>query len=201
MWKFFATALVMSLSSAAFAANTVESDLHLSLGTYPGSLESDRGVRFDLGEGRRLSVGPSVGWRGNGTRLISPPGGQLALGGYVEYSQQSFSVGAALSGSDAGRRAELSAGYAATPSTSVRVRLGTDWGGDEGESYFSLNPAQFAAGGYGAGRDYDVSLSLSHAITPNVVLGGMAAANAAERPSDPGQPTDYMFGASIGFRF
>lgn len=200
MVKLFASVVALSLSSAAFASNAAEPDLRLSLGNYPASLDGDRGVRFDLGDGRRLSVGPTVGWRGSPTRLVAPPGGQLALGGYVEYSQESFSFGASVSAGEARHRAELSAGYAATPATSIRVRLGTDWGGDEGESYFSPNPAQFS-GGYGAGRDYDLALSLSHAITPNVVLGGMAAASAAERPTEPGQPTDYVFGASIGFRF
>ncbi len=178
--------------------------MHLAIGVPPGgvlaaptampAMMPQDGMRLDLGLSRDFAFGPVV--QPGGTPLTLGDG-HLALGAFVEYPLDAFRFGASVSESALSHRAELSAGYEGGD-TALRIRLGTEWG--DGESYFSPNPALAGYGYQAPDREYDLSLTLRHRVTPGVVVSGLAAASRSGEPEAAGDDT-FLFGASIGLRF
>lgn len=180
-------------------------ETHLTVGVPPESvlaapaadsaLLAQDGMRLDLGLSRAFAFGPLV----QPVRTPSVLGdGHLALGAFIEYPLDAWRLGGSISDSALSQRAELSAGYD-DGATALRIRLGTEWGSG-GESYFSPNPALAGYGYQAPDREYDLSLTLSHRITPSVVVNGLAAASRSDEPEAAGDDT-FLFGASIGLRF
>lgn len=165
---------------------------------------SGEDTRVDLGVSDLFAIGPSFSRRSGELRLL--PGAAaddpLMVGGFLEYAVDAFSFGGSLGNDAFTSRLEVSAGYAAGD-TAVKLRIGTEWG-EPMVSSFSPNPVQFGPPGQGrAPSDLDAALTVSHAITPNLYLSGIAAATAGSSTEEPTPRSEggFLFGASIGLRF
>ncbi len=200
--------LILALAAPAAAATAPEG-MRLSLGSRtaldapagaarPAWVDA-AGLHLDLGLSRELAFGPALVRRPEGRLLRAE--GRLAIGGFVGWSHDAFRVTGTLAAAETGHRAELAAGWD-DGATAFQVRLGGEWGADGTVASFSPNPLRYPGlyGGEEAGG-YDLSLSLSHAITPNLVVGGVAAAM-ADSPGTGGEDGgSLLFGAAIGLRF
>lgn len=165
-------------------------------GAFTGEVAKAEALRIG-----KFSAGSIASWDGRAEQEGAPA--TLRLGGYVEYGlDDGWKLDGSLrSGFDGGLSGEAGISQGGTISsldTDYVVRLGAEWGGD------SFTPAQ-ALSGYEDSRDINLSLTLSHSITPNFTLSGTAAAK--RMLSTEGQDAaaegshQFLFGAGLGYRF
>ncbi|MBF0305835.1 MAG: hypothetical protein HQL41_09340 [Alphaproteobacteria bacterium] len=169
-------AVLMLVSPAVRAAGLEPGGLALRL------LDSPDARRFDVSPLAALSFGPVVG------ESFQPFGDRLAVGGFVRMNFASWSVGAAVSRLDERPGAELEIGLE-DGETEYLLRLGAGWSGES-----SLDAAE-------ASMDdgIDLSLTVNHALSPDIFVGGMAGAGRDRTSGD--EPGRFRFGAGLGLRF
>lgn len=130
----------------------------------------------------------------------SPSG--FLMGGYLAYSLSDYSLDAKWRDDGVGGSAGgVGASYGASlgGATAYAVRVGAGWG-EAG----SFSPNAVAHGESGINSEVNVSVSLTHAITPNMYLNGMAGAArplGSQDPSIDAGSRDYRIGAGLGLRF
>ncbi len=128
------------------------------------------------------------------------PNGFL-MGGYLAYSLSDYSLDAKWREDGAGGTAGgIGASYGASlgAGTAYAVRVGAGWG--EAGSFSPNAVAQADA----ISNEVNVSVSLTHAITPNMYFNGMAGAARPLGSQDPSVDVgsrDYRIGAGLGLRF
>ncbi len=129
---------------------------------------------------------------------------KLALGGYIAYMIDDYTLSSAWRGSDFGSLTEFSASYNGPllgygGVTALKLGYGSDR-----PSTLGLDHVQSGLGGFHGIEPYGprVSLALSwtHDITPGMSLGGFAAASRDNMPSGDSQ-SDFRIGAGLGIRF
>jgi len=131
---------------------------------------------------------------------------KLALGGYVAYSNSTYSFSSALRSKDGEASADLSASYGAAVlgyPGSTAITLGYDW--RRPTSTFSPNTQ---TSGLDSFDPYSTGLSLSlswnQSVTPGFYFGGYATAQRVTSQSYDFmmQPSNtFRLGASVGLRF
>jgi hypothetical protein len=161
-------------------------------------------TRLPLASSGKLSAGalsgPSTSLSGS-TLAFGVPGSPLAVGGYVAYGSNTTQLSSSLRSSGASSSADISASWSGGvlgSDSKASLSLGvnrTDW---SRISPNSQHPAMTLADPY-RGDDINMSLSLTHQVSPSFSVGGMAGANRASGSEQPG--TGLTLGAGLGYRF
>jgi hypothetical protein len=198
-------AALLVVAAAADAAENGGS--RLVVGRAPGLTGTDltpaQGVetRLPLASGGGISIGAL-----SESSRASTGGGGLAVGGYVAYGLGSgANVSTSLKADGDRMSADIGAGFNGTVlghDTSADLRVGAHWGGNRLSS-FSLNPmlpGQIAPLRQADDGGFAVSLSLRHALTPSLSLGGMAEAS-QPASGEPGPSSGFRLGAGVGLTF
>lgn len=158
-------------------------------------------TRLPLVSAGRLSAGavsaPSAGPAAS-PLPFGQPGSPLAVGGYVAYGNGSAQLSSSLRSDGVTSGASLSASWGNDSRAAVSLGVNrTDW---SRISPNSQHPSLTLADPYrGIGNDLNMSLSLTHQVSPSFSVGGMAGANRANGTEAPG--TGLMVGAGLGYRF
>jgi len=159
-------------------------------------------TRIPLASSGKVSAGALSGSSSglSGSPLaLGLPGSPLAVGGYVAYGSANAQLSSSLrsDGISSGANVAASwAGGALGADSRASLSLGinhTDWG------RFSPNSQYQAMSGGPYGNDINMSLSLTHQVSPSFSVGGMAGANRASGAEPPG--TGLSVGAGLGYRF
>ena len=124
------------------------------------------------------------------------------VGGYMAYSLSDYSLDAKWrEDGQGGSVGGIGASYGASlgADTAYSVRVGAGWG--EGTTF---SPNTISPGESGMSNEVNLSVSLTHAITPNMYLNGVAGAARVVGGQDPSLDAvsrDYRIGAGVGLRF
>lgn len=201
---------------AAGAADSAE------LSTTPRLVPGGGAVRaeapaFSLGETRlplvssgKLSAGavsaPSTGMTGS-PLPFGIPGSPLAVGGYVAYGTGSAQLSSSLRSDGVTSGANVSASWGNESKAALSLGVNrSEWSRISPNSQHpTLSLADPYRGGpngggpNGGGSDVNMSLSLTHQVSPSFSVGGVAGANRASGTDNPG--TDLSVGAGLGYRF
>ena len=164
--------------------------------------------RVELLSTPNLSVGTlsPLGFGQNGIVPPLPPAttqgtmlDKLAMGGYVTYSQEAYSLSSVLRNRETSAGTNVSASYAGLlgEKSTTALTLGYDWRRNTG---LLANPQPFDMTNPGL----SLALSWNHALSPNLFFGGFAAAqHTAAQPEEmltqPGN--SYRLGAGLGLKF
>lgn len=204
------TVLVLPLWAAG-AADSAELSTTPRLVPGGGAVRADAPA-FTPGETRlplvsagKLSAGavsaPSTG-PGGSPLPFGIPGAPLAVGGYVAYGGSTAQLSSSLrsDGNTSGAQVSASWGNDSKAAVSLGVNR-SDWGRI---SPNSQHPTLSLADPYrgvpnGGGSDVNMSLSLTHQVSPSFSVGGVAGANRASGTDTPG--TGLSVGAGLGYRF
>jgi hypothetical protein len=131
---------------------------------------------------------------------------KLALGGYVAYSLDTYSISSALRNHQGETKADLSASYDGNVlgyQGTTAFTLGYDW--HRPASIFGSEARPLGLDIFEtAHTGLSVSLSWNHSITPSWYFGGFASAqHAAPLPEDLAAPSPNSFklGAGLGVKF
>jgi hypothetical protein len=133
--------------------------------------------------------------------------GNLAVGGYVAYGLNDTTLSSSLSRAGSATRADIAAAYAGSllgVDGVAALKLGAAWAHPQGFSPNPMQPASAFADPYRASADVNLSLSLTHQVTPSLSLGGVAEAsrpNWLESSGGAGTTPGFMLGAGMGYRF
>lgn len=235
MWRLASLSVVVCLTALPAVAGPMR-DSQLTLGAMPRVVLDDDGpdplakalgvaegggfekFRLHLNLSRNVTIGPVVAvGRGAPLALQGVSGASaMELGGFVEIAYDQFRFDGSLSGGAAGRDgfvADVGAAYQARLpglETLYRVRVGTEWAdAEQGDSYFSVNPALSAFGtgsdGVAGYRDISLAFSVTHAVTPSFYVAGTAGAkrilSEMAEGSGGADPNRFHLGAGLGFRF
>ncbi|ARJ64824.1 hypothetical protein WV31_03595 [Magnetospirillum sp. ME-1] len=162
-------------------------------------------TRLPLVSAGNLSAGavsaPSTGL--NGSPLpFGIPGAPLAVGGYVAYGNGSSQLSSSLRSDGVTSGANVSASWGNDSKAELSLGVNrSDWGRI---SPNSQHPTLSLADPYrgtpnGGVSDVNMSLSLTHQVSPSFSVGGMAGANRVSGTESAG--TGLSVGAGLGYRF
>lgn len=162
-------------------------------------------TRLPLVSSGKLSAGavsaPSTGM--NGSPLpFGLPGAPLAVGGYVAYGNGSAQLSSSLRSDGITSGAHVSASWGNDSKAAVSLGVNrSEWSRISPNSQHpTLSLADpYRGGANGGGSDVNMSLSLTHQVSPSFSVGGVAGANRASGTDNPG--TDLSVGAGLGYRF
>lgn len=185
------------------------------------------GLGANLIRSGTLRAGPVVKYRvgrdegdDGALRGLGDVDGTVEVGGFVRYGLGPVDLGAELRqgvNGHEGAVGELSARWSTALSPTVRLGVGPEVAFADGQfmqSYFGVNARQSARSGY---RRYDadggfyrmgVGGFVGWSVAPNVTVGLNASVarligDAADSPivKDRGDPTQFVLGTSVGYRF
>ncbi|CUW37306.1 conserved exported protein of unknown function [Magnetospirillum sp. XM-1] len=158
-------------------------------------------TRLPLVSAGKLSAG-AVSAPSRSPLPFGQPGSPLAVGGYVAYGNGPAQLSSSLrsDGTTSGANVSASWGNDSRAALSLGVNR-TDW---SRISPNSQHPALTLADPYrsipnGGGSEVNMSLSLTHQVSPSFSVGGMAGANRTGGSESPG--TGLSVGAGLGYRF
>ncbi|OAN50123.1 hypothetical protein A6A04_01565 [Paramagnetospirillum marisnigri] len=149
-----------------------------------------------IAEPSRSASALSLPWSGQGN---------LAVGGYIAYGMGDGRLTSSLTSDGGAMRANISAAYAGGllgNASTAALSLGSVWAKPQG---FSPNPLQAGPGltdpaASQSGTDLNLSLSLTHQMTPSFSFGGIAQANKLGG-EDKTTGSGFMLGAGMGLKF
>lgn len=151
---------------------------------------------------RRLPVFASSGFSVGG---VVQPGSEgtregLAVGGYASYTDKAVNLSSSLRREAGMLSADVTAAYDTGIDSVAAVSLGYDRLRPSG---FSVNPATAGLAGIDSAAADDLSLSLTwrQSLTPNLSLGGFAAAIRSEDGGDEETARIFRLGAGLGYKF
>jgi len=131
---------------------------------------------------------------------------KLALGGYVAYSLDTYSLSSAVRSREGATTADLSASYVGALmgySGTAALTVGYDW--RRASSVFSPNIQSSSLDALDAlSSGVSVSLSWNHSITPSLYFGGFASAqHTSSQPDEliPQPSNAFRLGAGVGLKF
>ncbi len=195
------------LATEARADGTTDSTSGLNLG---GPLKSGTAAastaRQALVEGGGFSAGllEASGTAVPGMEFTTP-----GTGGYLAWNLREYRIDATVrSLSTGGFSADVGAttgSLQANQGTSYGLRLGTGWVSDPTATFFGSSTRWAVSESSPSNNDVNLTLTVNHALTPNLSLIGGAEArhySATGASTDYSlAPSEYILGAGLGLRF
>lgn len=173
-------------------------------------------MRLDLGESARLRLGPVLDRAGSASESaglsaasgFAPPRGlnqALAFGGFLAIEFDAYGFDGSFQDGRGGTAADIGASYLfGGEATAYALRLGAGWTPADDEP-FSVTPGGRLVAAGSAETDVNLSLTFTHAFTPNFFVSGKAAVKRLIGDgidgSEVADQSRFVFGAGLGLRF